>query len=95
MTRLQFVKPTPWRAFWSLALASLMVYVIWIIVVYILAITTQADSSSPPIEHGGLLGWDAVFAAPLYALMFWFITVPAVIVLGALVATVRRSGTSR
>ena len=95
MTRLRFVKPTPWRALWSLVLASLMVYVIWMIVVYILAITTPTDSSSPSTEHGGLLAWDAVFAAPLYAMMFWFITLPTVIALGALIATIRRPGTSR
>lgn len=95
MTHLQFVKPSPWRAFWSLALASLIVYAIWTIVVYILVLTTRHESLSPSSEHGGLFAWDVVFAAPVYALMFWFITVPVIIALGALVATIRCRGTPR
>lgn len=92
MTRLQFVKPSPWRAFWCLALATFIVYATWIIVVYILAIITRDDSLSSSNEHGGLLAWDLIFAAPLYALMFWFITIPAIIALGALIASIRRKG---
>jgi hypothetical protein len=35
--------------------------------------------------------WDIIFASPVFVLMFWFITIPVVIVVGVLVACVHRT----
>jgi hypothetical protein len=35
--------------------------------------------------------WDIIFASPVFVLMFWFITVPLIIVVGVLVACVHRT----
>lgn len=93
MTGLHFVKPSAWRAFWCVALATSMVYVAWVIALYVLALVTQGDSPSYSGERSGFLAWDLIFAAPIYALMFWYLSLPVVIVLGLLIASLRRRET--
>lgn len=90
MTRLQFVKPSPWRSFWCLVLATFVVYVMWIVVIFALAAITDDSPLSSSNDHDAFLAWDAFFAAPIYALMFWFISVPLVVVLGGFFSFFRR-----
>lgn len=87
MTSFRFVKPSLWRAFSCLLFATFVVYAIWIIIVYILAIVTHGGSLP---DSGGLLAWDLIFAAPIYALMFWYLSLPMVVVVGGLLACIRR-----
>jgi hypothetical protein len=95
MTYLHFVRPTPWRILWSVVAAAFVVYMIAIVVVYVLALTTQGVvEPASPNTYVGLLMWDMVFAAPVFVLFFWWATVPAMIGLGVLIACARRSTVS-
>lgn len=92
MNGLHFARPSAWRVFWSVVAAVFVVYLITVIVLYILAVTTSGGPLSESSNgHIGLLMWDLLFAGPIYALTFWFITLPAVFVLGGLMASFRRT----
>jgi hypothetical protein len=76
--------------------AAFALYLIATIVVYILAITTHDGPKSTSTNgYVGLLMWDIIFASPVFVLMFWFITVPLIIVVGVLVACVHRTPGAR
>jgi ABC-type sulfate transport system permease subunit len=92
MSRLRFARPSSWRVLWSLVAAAFAVYTIVVVVVYILGLTTH-DGPKPTSSNGyvGFLMWDIIFAGPIFVLMLWFVTVPAIIGLGVLAACVRRT----
>lgn len=94
MSRLRFVKPSPWRAFWRVVLATFIVYVMWIIVICILASITDENPISSTNNRDVFLAWDALFAAPIYALMFWFVSAPLVVALGGFFCSLRRRESS-
>jgi hypothetical protein len=92
VTHLHFLRPTLWRAVWSIVTAAFVVYITGMVVVYVLALTphgvVQPSSSN---TYVGLLMWDMVFAAPVFLLFFWWATIPAIIGLGVLAACARRT----
>lgn len=92
MSHLHFVRPTLWRVLWSVAAAAFAVYIIVVVAVYILGLTTH-DGPKPTSsnDYVGFLMWDIIFAGPIFALMLWFVTVPAIIGLGVLAACIRRT----
>lgn len=92
MSRFHFAKPSSWRVFWSVVATAFLAYVITVVVVYFLAVTTR-DSPVSASSKGrvGFLMWDMLFAAPVYVLALWFITIPIILVSGALAAALRRT----
>jgi hypothetical protein len=36
--------------------------------------------------------WDLIFAAPVFMLTLWFVSIPVIVVLGVLCATIRLGG---
>ncbi|MDO2387184.1 hypothetical protein QRB41_28250 [Mycobacterium avium subsp. hominissuis] len=92
MSGLHFARPSVWRVFWSVVAAVFVVYVVTVVVVYVVAVTTRGGPLSESSNgYIGFLMWDLLFAGPIYVLTFWFITLPAVFVLGGLMASLRRS----
>lgn len=91
MSHLHFVRPTLWRVFWSVVAAAFAVYIIVVVVVFILGLTTHDGPKLTSLNDCvGFLMWDIIFAGPIFALMLWFVTVPAIIGLGVLAACMRR-----
>ncbi|MEN3224212.1 hypothetical protein A5722_17155 [Mycobacterium vulneris] len=81
---MQFNKPSRWRWFWSTVGAAFLVYVATVIVVYALALSPDGGvKTNSSNSYIGLLMWDLVFAAPVFMLSFWFITIPLVAAVGA------------
>ena len=81
---MQFNKPSRWRWFWSTVGAAFVVYVATVIVVYALALSPDAGAKTQSSnKYIGLLMWDLIFAAPVFMLSFWFITIPLIAALGA------------
>lgn len=89
---LRFVKPSWWRLLWSVVAAAFLVYVVAIVAIYVLGLVTsdvaKSKSSNPYV---GFLMWDIVFAAPMYVLFLWWVTVPAILALGLFIAWARRT----
>jgi hypothetical protein len=91
VTHLHFVRPTRWRVVWSIGAAAFVVYITGVVVVYVLALTTHGVvEPSSSNTYVGLLMWDIVFAAPVFVLFFWWVSVPVILVLGVLAACMRR-----
>ncbi|AKS32797.1 hypothetical protein AFA91_13910 [Mycolicibacterium goodii] len=92
---IRFTKPSAWRYFWSTVGAAFLTYFVVVLVVYILAIATvdrqmmSDEMKQPTNSYVGLLMWDIVFAGPIFMLMFWFITLPVIVALGAILACIR------
>lgn len=89
MSRVHFVKPSAWRVFWSLFAAAFVVYVVAVVVLISAAFTSNRPPSTSSNEHVGLLMWDLVFAAPVFVLTLWFVTIPVIVALGVLCASIR------
>ena len=90
MRNLCFVKPSAWRILWSVLAATFAVYVIAVVGVYILGLTTS-DSPKParPGHYLDFLMWDLLFAGPAFVFLLWFISVPLIIIV--LLACLRRA----
>lgn len=77
-------KPSKWRWFWSTVGSALVIYIATVIIVYELALSPDAGvKTQSSNKYIGLLMWDLVFAAPVFMLSFWFITIPLIAALGA------------
>jgi hypothetical protein len=93
MSRVHFAKPSAWRVFWSLFAAAFVVYVVAVVVVFIsAAFSSNRPPSTSSNEHVGLLMWDLIFAAPVFMLTLWFVTIPVIVALGVLCAIIRLGG---
>jgi hypothetical protein len=77
---------------WSVVAAAVAVYLVATVVVYVSAIAThEVPEATSSNGYVGFLMWDMVFAAPVFVLFFWWVTVPLVLALGTLAACVRSS----
>lgn len=92
MTRLHFAKPSLRRALWSVAVVAVACCVIVGLAESIGLIVTSRDTS--PVPDGGeyvrLVVLCLTFWGPILVLTVWFISVPVILVLGLLIASVRR-----
>jgi predicted membrane protein len=92
MSRIRFAWPSPWRVLLSVVAAAFAVYIIVVIAVYILGLTTRdGPKLTSSNNYVGFLMWDIIFAGPVFLLMLWFVTIPVIIGLGVVAACVRRT----
>ena len=91
MNRFQFVRPSPGRIVAMTLATTALVCVVAGIVLYIGLIATHHDSAPTATgDYIRLFFVSIFFYAPMFLLIVWQITIPAILVLGVIVASVRR-----
>ncbi|ADG97399.1 conserved hypothetical protein [Segniliparus rotundus DSM 44985] len=90
MTRFHFVRPDLWRLFWSIVgIATASCLLLGTILAVEFAI--QAHGKSSPPNYLGLWFFCVFLYSWWLLLSIWQITVPVVLVLGGLLASLRRT----
>lgn len=93
MTRLQFRAPSARRLLWSVVGVALLGGVIAGIVLYANAITTNDDAEPTPIgDYIRLFLLCLTVWGPLLLVTIWQVSVPVIVLIGALAASIRRTG---
>lgn len=89
---LHFAKPSLRRVIWSIVAVAVASCVTMGLAEAIGLIVTARDTSPTPDggEYVRLMVMCLTFWGPVLLLTIWFITIPAIIALGALVASIRR-----
>lgn len=89
---LRFVRPSVGRVVGMTLATIVLVCVITGIVLYIGLITTHHDSEPTPTgDYVRLFVVSIAFYAPMFLLIVWQVTVPAILALGTLIASLRRT----
>ena len=95
MSQLYFAKPSHWRILWSVVAVAVLASALLGCALFIGAIATHHDTGPTP---GGdyllLFILDLTFWGPTLLLTIWQVSVPVVIVLGVLLASLRKTHTS-
>lgn len=93
MSRLQFRRPSSWRMLWSVVGVSLVCGVAAGIVLYTNAIVAHSDTQPTPVgDYVRLFLLDITFWGPMLLLAVWQVSVPVILALGTLVASLRKTG---
>ncbi|RIT26822.1 hypothetical protein D2E76_27875 [Mycobacteroides abscessus] len=94
MNRFQFVKPSLGRVVGMTIAAIALVCVIAGIVLYIGLIATHHDDGATPTgDYVRLFFVSIFFYAPMFLLIVWQVTIPGVLALGVLAASLKKSST--
>lgn len=94
MNRFQFARPSLGRVVGMTITAIALVCVITGIVLYVGLIATHHDGGPTPTgDYIRLFFVSIFFYAPMFLLIVWQITIPAVLALGILAASLRKSST--
>lgn len=93
MSRLHFVKPSPWRVLWSTIGVAVLCGVLAGVTLFAYETTLPSDPPTPTGDYIRLFIWDILLWGPAYLLMVWQITVPVMIALGVLAASLRKAPT--
>jgi hypothetical protein len=88
--RFRFTKPSLRRVLWSI-LAVVAVCCVIVGIALSIGFIRGASGPAPTGDYIRLVILCITFLGPIYLLIAWQITIPAMIALGALVACVRRS----
>lgn len=92
--RFHFVRPSLWRVIGMTLATIALICVITGIALYVGLLVSTHDDGLGPTPTGDyirLFFVSIVFYAPMFLLIVWQITVPSILVLGALVASLRRT----
>jgi hypothetical protein len=92
MMAFRFTKPSLRRVLWSIVLVAVACCVIAGIAVSIgFILSNESSEPVPKGEYVRLFVVDITFWGPMYLLIVWWATIPAIIGLGVLAACVRRT----
>lgn len=95
MSRFQFVRPSLGRVLGMTIATIALVCVITGIVLYVGLIATHHDGGPTPTgDYIRLFFVSIFFYAPMFLLIVWQITLPAVLALGVLAASLRKKSAS-
>lgn len=90
--RFQFRGPSVWRVLWSIVGVTVLCGIVAGIVLYANAIITHSDPEPTPTgDYIRLFLLDITFWGPMLLLTIWQVSVPVILVLGGLVASLRRT----
>ena len=88
---LEFVRPSVWRAvLWIIAVAAVFCVIVGIALWVGLIVTYHDSDHASAAEYLRLFVVCIVFYAPMYILIPWWLSIPGILVVGTLVASVRR-----
>ncbi|MEB3070374.1 hypothetical protein [[Mycobacterium] vasticus] len=87
---LHFAKPSLQRVIWSMIAVAVASCVVAGLAASIGLIVTARDTPPDCGEYVRLVVMCLTFWGPILLLTIWFITIPVIIALGALVASIRR-----
>jgi hypothetical protein len=92
MDRWRIVAPSPRRLIGSLLLVAALTAVAAGTALYVLAVVTRHDPAPVPIgDHLRLLVLDLMLWGPAALMTLWYISLPAIALLGTAAAVIRRA----
>ncbi|MBV0918241.1 hypothetical protein KC238_13370 [Mycobacteroides chelonae] len=91
MSRVGFRQPTVWRLLWSIIGVAVLCGMLIGIAMFIYELTLPSVPPTPTGDYVRLFFLDITLWGPIMLITAWPFTVPAILVLGALVASLRRT----
>ncbi|HEX7322013.1 MAG TPA: hypothetical protein VF299_03625 [Mycobacterium sp.] len=92
MSRLRVVRPSLRRVFWSIVAVAVVCCVLAGLLLYGYDIVTHDDPEpTPKGDYVNLFVVELTIWGPIAVLTIWYITVPVIVALGVLAASIRRA----